>query len=428
MAENNEKSKAGFGLSEVDAPRPVWLERWEERSSQLELEQSVSEHTYLDTWLNYKSAHYARHAYQWDYISDHLHARVLDHERIREYILMREQGESDKAYKERLCLSSYTPDFYRATVALASMIFGNDNNVTRTFERDGTTALGNPMDTDKPFGQFWADVDGMGTDYEAFIFNLAVNLVAYGEMWILLDGWKQVEGSTMKIPPRLKLIPPQHVLRETHGPAGTINSAKVLTFTEAGEGTQRDKPKYRGVYTVYHDKNWERWTHDERGKEQELISLTNYGGDGGGFYYQGRTKQPTPPIFRVRLPIDAPIGYTMARKANTLLNHESTKDFLLHIACFSKFCADVYTSDKRFDARSTTIRSQLLSRRGRPSFRAPGASLRRPQWRRRQASRRSSRACGRIFTRPSSNLTGIVRRKRPLQSRRRTSHRRHRLF
>ena len=61
--------------------------------------------------------------------------------------------------------------------------------------------------------------------------------------------------------------------------------------------------------------------------------------------WKDRSGRKTPPVFSARLTFPTEIGYLQARRANALFNQENSLDFLLWIACFPKFLADVINKD-----------------------------------------------------------------------------------
>ena len=347
-----------------EIPRPIWLKRFDEQHQSVTDEMAVSETAVLQTWLNYKSPHFARNAYKWDYIADFLNGTVENADRIQRYVMQRPQGESLDAYKERLCITDYTPDFYRAVSSLGSMLFQLKDAVTRSFERDGRkSVLGNPSDPDTQIHKWWNDVDGMGTNYLSFLKHLANNLIAYGECWIGIDG-----GGGGK-PPQISLLAPQHVLRDVYAD-GRLESVKTLTYVDRADPDQMSKPKIEGVYTIARREGYEIWHHVD-GKESEITSgVQPYGQKGKRFVYSNRRGETVPPLFRVTLPIGN-VGYSMAKKACVLLNHQSTANFMMRSGGFPRFLVDAYSKDGGLDEKHW----KLIERLAKAGSRVwPGAS------------------------------------------------------
>ena len=361
MPEENERIQA-IKLPEVDVPSPTWLQRWRSRQSVRKAEASAATGANKESWLNFHSFNFDRHIEEWDYTADHLDARVLESDRIEEYLTQRLQGESDDAYAERVRITSYTPDFFNAIVTLAGMVFANETGITRQWELevsddDGEnkrtrTSLGNPQDPDNEFHRFWMDCDGDGTNYKAFLYTVITELIAFGELWIQLTGWSYDYDGNL-IVPRIRILRPQNVLRECYYSDGTLCSAKVLSYVDTAGTDQFKEPLAEQMFTVYYADGYNQWRHDQRSKPQligdPMVPYNDVDDPRREFLYENRSGRKVPPLFRVKLPFKANVGYLMAKKANTLFNHESSLDMLLHIACFVRFASDVVRQDGEVD-------------------------------------------------------------------------------
>ena len=335
---------------EVKAVIPAWQQRWKERSALQTGEISLNAGR-LQTWLTYFDFHYARHAEQWDYIADHLEGRVLDYDRIDKYLVQKYQGETNEAFQERMEITNYTPDFLNAVLTLAGMLFGKEDAVTRSWKADKTESLGDPAE-DGDFRRFWLDCDGEGTNYENFLFNLAKYIIAYGEVWILIEGWQKTAFGTRI--PQLKLIAPQNVYRAIYDADGILDSVKTLSYVESSNVDQKAKPGIMELYTIYYRDGFETWKHSKDGVPEQVSKDRKPYGD-KGFQFMAKNKATVPPLFKVKLPFDTPIGWMMVKIANTLFNHGSSLDYVMHLAGFPKLAADVVGTDG-------TVNSELMDK------------------------------------------------------------------
>ena len=336
----DEKNVAPVKEREIKIPPPTpYMRKWNALAANRARNYS---HVFYraQSWLGYTSPHYDERVDKWNFISDHFEGRVLDDDRVEHYLIRRAQGESIEAYAERVTLASYQPDFFNGVSTLTGMLFANESCVKRTWERDEVTSLGDPADEDNEFGKMWRDVDGAGENYESFLVRVAMHLIAYGELWVIVEGWKK-DGSE-SITPQLRLIPPQMVLRTMYTDEGKIASIKVRSYIDKAGNDHEAKSEAKEIYTIYMPEGYQLWEHKE-GKPS-LISdeLVPYGQD---FVYEDRNSNIVPPIFRIRLPFDNLIGYQLARKANELFNLESGLSFQLFISNFSKFLTDTVDKD-----------------------------------------------------------------------------------
>ena len=332
--------------SQIKINRPAYLRRWNERFRTREAQYRASKSSQSMEWLNYSSLHYAERSYKWDYISDHLTGAVLDEDRIERYLLQRSQGESQDYYAERAELAAYTPDFARACIVLGGKVFESETGVNRTWTRPVVDAegnetaqdisLGDPADMASPVHTFWQNVDGNGSHYDSFLKSLAINLVAYGEMWVMLQGW---DGDNA---PCLRLIEPQYVLKDCYDKNGLLESVKVRSFFDAGSSGQDVKSKAEERFTIFYADYYQVWRYNDKGKPEQVGKDTAY--SESGFAYEDKQGNSVPPIFKVKMPYETCIGYLLARKANVLFNHQNSLDMLLHVSCFPKLAADTISN------------------------------------------------------------------------------------
>jgi hypothetical protein len=82
----------------------------------------------------------------------------------------------------------------------------------------------------------------------------------------------------------------------------------------------------------YRPEGWQRYRVDMEGKPVALVG----DGNAGTYNYTDRLGRPSLPIFQAQLPLDRPVGYLMARKANAIFNQESARDHLIRTGNFPR--------------------------------------------------------------------------------------------
>lgn len=282
-------------------------------------------------WLRFTDADYDANAGKWQYIHDHLAGLVLDEDVVGDYLIKRAQGEHDDAYDERVSIADYTPHFSRAVISLAGMLWAVEEDTARAWG-----PFGDPEDPDSPAARLLANADGRGTNLETLHQTATVDLIGYHRLYGMVEGVVRDGNGRTVSEPSIRLLPPQSVLRVIRDGARIV-SAKVKSRADVSE-SQREKPNVRDRYFIYEPDGFEVWEENKENKPSLVAEKRPYA---RGFQYLDESGAPTVPIVEVQLPFRTHIGYLMARKANSIFNHENTLDFLLWVACFPKLFADV---------------------------------------------------------------------------------------
>lgn len=303
----------------------------------------------VESWLKYFDDHYKDNVKKWTYVADHLHGRVLDPDRIDEYLVKRKQGETKEAFEERKAIADYTAHFLSGIMSLAGMLWAVDEQGNRRWGGDNGEGLGDVTKEGSAAFNLSRNADGEGTNWKTVVAGATVDVIAYLELWAVVDGYKFDGDGKAVGGPTLKLFPPQAVPRPIRR-GGRLRSVKIITETDPVDD-QKQKPGKIEEYYIYRPEGFEIWRHDKDGKPQIHQDLTPYNSKHPKWKFVDRDGNDTVPVFRVRLPLRAPLGYLMARKANAIFNHENTNDFLLFVACFPKFLADVIRDGGEFDEK-----------------------------------------------------------------------------
>lgn len=293
-------------------------------------------------WLAYRDRDHRTRSGKWQYVADHLDGTYVDDEKIETYLHRRKQGESDEAYAERRNIVDPSMHFARAVLTLAGMAWAADpQKEMRRWGAEEGAGLGDPEVEGTIMYDLWRDADGQGTNWESVHKGATVDLIGYRRLWGLVE--RAPGGSA-----RIRTLPPQAVLRVIYDGARLV-SVKVETEVETA-GSQEDAPRAEKRFLIFGLEGVEEYRYSDK-KESELVAARSYGGEAqAGFRFTGRDGLPILPIFPVEVPLRSEVGYVMARKENALFNQENTLDFLLWVACFPKFFADVQNPvDGAFD-------------------------------------------------------------------------------
>jgi hypothetical protein len=279
------------------------------------------------SWLEQKHPVYAKMCDRWQHVHDFYLGEVADPHVAQNYLIRRYQGESDQAYSERVRTSDYTPHLGTVIDSLAGILFGKEDRTTRVWTGEkGTDGLGDPAKEGTPANRLWQDADGYGTGWKTLWREFTLDIIAYQYMWVLVD-------TTYDAGPHVvKLVDPRLVPNWKDAANGAIDvlmcDHKDTRLSIQDEVTPGDGSKR---FIRWLPTGFERWILDKEGKAIQDGGLTSYGKG-----YVDRNKQPTLPIFRVELPIRRYVAWVLSRKAQSVFNQESVRDFGLRISNFPK--------------------------------------------------------------------------------------------
>lgn len=280
-------------------------------------------------WLDFQHPCYERDNAKWTYAWEHYTGEVLNSQRIRNYLIRRNVGESGDSYNERLRLVDFTNHLATVVDSLVGILVGKEADAARRFAKDGEDAkdgsgLGTPADSDSPIGRLWRDADGSGTAWLTLFKQLAGMLCLTHKAWGIVTA---PDGN-----PIVRFLPPGCVDNWFYDPEdGGLSEVKVYEQVDTRRSIQ-DSPKLVDTYIVYSRGGWQRWRTNKDGEPE----MMNGPQDSGTYTFEDRRGRPCLPIFEIELPLRRPVGYLLARKQNTIFNLESGRDFLLWIANFPK--------------------------------------------------------------------------------------------
>lgn len=284
----------------------------------------------MDDWTTYQHPEYQATLPKWRWSRDHYTGEVLG-PTVTSYLIRKATAETQPAYKERCLLADYTPHFATVVDSLAGMLYQNEQDANRTWGTDTNKGLGDETDPNTTIGQLWNDADGSGTGYLTLWKQLTTELILTHAHWVLVDS---VDGN-----PQIRLIPPESVPNWMEGKTGLTEVLVKEDFDSRVSLSENPKDKTVQRFVHYTLQGWQRYEEKKGPMGPRTVKLG--GKDNSGTYsFTDRSDRPALPIYRIRLPMNRPVGWLMAKKANAIFNKESERDHLLRYANFPKLCLD----------------------------------------------------------------------------------------
>jgi hypothetical protein len=268
------------------------------------------------------------------------------------------QAEDWDAYKERCRITDVTPLYPTAIDTLRGVFFAVEHDAARVFQKEGADGLGDENDPETPIGRIWHNVDGTGLNYRGLWKRLTTRLIAlsggrqHGAV-ILVDGIPKNKKGEQVGEATAKMIDPLDVInwREEDG-----RWVECVVKEEVDARTSiMDDAEPETQYVHYELDGFTRYVPNADGDEYEAEAKMPYGP--GGFRYRDETGRECLPIFPVTLALERPVGYAAARKANAILNQESTRDWLLWAANFIRLLFDHNEAEWSPDEVSDKLKS-----------------------------------------------------------------------
>jgi hypothetical protein len=272
----------------------------------------------------------------------------------RDYLIQKEQGELNAAYKERRKISSYTPHFPFAVSSLVGMFFDAQGELTPTWEpEDATEGLESSFDRDVT-GALEENFDGKGNSFEAWLWDTAIQLTAMGTVWPRVEG--VVRDTSPGGEPNGSVIEEAAVVTEPPirvenwlEQDNRLKEAKLRTIVDDRDSLRDLQSEAREIRHIYYTPEGFRQyrlsvddsPRDQSVREEEMMRQEMD-------LYRTVSRRESGrilPIFRVDLPLRGNPGYNSARDANTIFNLESALDFEIWHSSFAKFLADVDSED-----------------------------------------------------------------------------------
>lgn len=204
--------------------------------------------------------------------------------------LQRGSYEPTTAFEKRKALADFRPYTRDLVSRLSGRLWTKAGDVTR----------------DVPFDEGWYDSAGSeGESYETVLMRLTELLLAYDEVWVVLDPRTQ----------RLEVVKPQYVPRWTSR-AVIVKSEQSVTT----DVTQMEE--VRDVYTIYRPDAFEVVAPADSG--EDVVDAGTY--DADGRFFTDADGEPTPPALRFTLPFSTRYGLTVAKAHLSLYRMESRYD------------------------------------------------------------------------------------------------------
>jgi len=233
---------------------------------------------------------YDRHSADWSLIH-----KMLTGEKVTS-VLHRGAYEADRAFKKRKKMADWRPYTRDLVSRLVGELFGRSDEV----ERDVTASE-----------EYRASVGPSGESYEVQLIQLTEALVAYHEVWAIMD---PAQG--------LMIAEPQAVRRST-------SEAIILKGTRTTGSSIEADEQAQDAWTVYYPGGYEVYVKsDDAGKEDELVDEGRYYENDEGWTFM-RDGQPAPPAVQVTLPWRVRFGLAVARAHRALYRLESKYDAAL---------------------------------------------------------------------------------------------------
>lgn len=166
-------------------------------------------------------------------------------------------------------------------------------------------------------GDYMTNATTDGHSHATVVKKMATWLLLYGEMWLEVVP-RVVNGDTRAF---TRAIEPLHVPRWTDDAVIVTGERTLTTGVLSPERTQN-------TWTVYTPYGYDTYIVDEEKEKHTKIESASgtWGPDGEDRHFVGPDRAPTPPIFRVTLPLDTVLGVEVAQVHNAIFNLESSLD------------------------------------------------------------------------------------------------------
>lgn len=274
----------------------------------------------------------------------------FDKLRTDEYLIQREQGESDKQHEERKKRSDYLPLFGTVVDAAVGREMSVEPPVGLDQEERGEgdgylqrqwsdpeaeDGLGDPAESETKAGKLWEDADGNGKNYLTIIQQAAVELVKKHEVWCLVEGITRDPAGNAVGEASIRMIEPEAVTnwRSENGRLSEV----VIKHQRDTRTSIKDDPKksiqeMRRVYDLEGYQDYAKNDEDEMAPVSEHQPYGSADNPDFQYYRTENRNRSILPIFRVSLPLKRNVGYIWAEKNGVIFNKESERDNLLTVA------------------------------------------------------------------------------------------------
>lgn len=323
----------------------------------------------MSHWLLHYHPDFEENFERWLYAYDHLRARVYEdegdtsviddflapegfsHDLVtrhelqsvdRNYLIQKAQGEVDPAYDERVKITSYTPYYPFAVASLVGMFFDAQDEVTPTWQpEDAENGLGQSEDEDTVAHALENDFDGKGNGFASVLWQSAMDMVAMGEVWPVVEGVEREDGEKVG-EAAVRPHPPLNVENWLEDENRLVET-KLRIMVDERESLEDMESSAEAVkHVVYDTEGWRRFglESSDSGISERVEEESSY-----EFWRTSDRVDSILPIYRADLPLRGNPGYNAARSANEIYNLESGLSFELWYSSFAKLFADVVDED-----------------------------------------------------------------------------------
>lgn len=289
-------------------------------------------------WLKNVSPGYWSDTRKWLYIEDHYRGEVADEDKIEGYLIKRKFAESDDDYTERKLNANYVDHFSLVIDTLAGMV--QKEPVERVWYDENGRGLGDPNDRKSDAWKVKNSVDGRGTNYMPFLYDLLNGMIKYTRVYVL------VNGATDEIPyPTAMVIDPWSITNRRYYGGDLVEAVMHhrvdvrTSLKDDVEGNIRDRYTH---FTLDGFTTYELYEKDGILYEKVVESVEyEYWVD------ENRIKRRLP-LIEVDLKLKRNVAYSAAKKANNIFNKQSWRDSSLMKMTIPKFV--VVADDEQFSA------------------------------------------------------------------------------
>jgi hypothetical protein len=244
---------------------------------------------------------------------------------IRNYLHKQWQRESDEMFTERIKWAD--PSMHLSTVIdeLVGMVFANEGEASRQWVGESANGLGDPSQVGSPSYQLTVDADGRQTNWTTFWKEVAIEMTAMRRTWVLVDGVK-MDGGAKVGEATVHHIKPWNVLETVYDERGNIKEAVIRVLqprTKIGE-----EPATAYIHLTLD--GWAKYKEFSGGQLTGALDQGDY-----TFYDDARKMKRCVPLFPCDLPLEREVGYSLARKVNSIFNMESVRDFAVRNITFN---------------------------------------------------------------------------------------------
>lgn len=305
------------------------------------------------TWLDRQHPEYQRHVERWHFAWEHYSLAVLDREIMQNHLKRKASAESEAAYLERVHVADYTPHFSTVADALAGMLFAVEGQAKRFLGDEKRPGLGSFEDPTTSMHRLWRDADGQRTSWLTLFKQLTIRLIVQHRAWLIVD--QDDDGNAL-----VRLWPATAVVNWWFDSQGRLAQVLVTEMADQRADIKADTRDIRQRWVLYTLEGWERWEKDDSGqpkKVDESAWATPFVDEDG---------REILPIFPVELPLERPVGYSLAKKCNAIFNRESERDNLLRTANFPLLI--IVGTDEQYKAAVVEVKRGVRALRHDPAY------------------------------------------------------------